>query len=51
MVTHVGRHASQRDRDAWTRMTQFALQAQACAQVPVTAEVTSIAGRATTLGN
>jgi hypothetical protein len=32
-------------------MTQFALQAQASAQVPVTAEVAGIAGRATTLGN
>jgi hypothetical protein len=49
VVTHVGRHASQRDRDAWTRMTQFALQARESA--PVTAEVAGIAGRATTLGN
>ncbi|MGZ4578915.1 MAG: amidohydrolase family protein, partial [Mycobacterium sp.] len=45
VVTHVGRLASQRDRDAWTRMTQFALQAQ------VTAEASGISGRATTLGN
>jgi hypothetical protein len=50
VVTHVGRRASQRDRDAWTRMTQFALQAQ------VTAEASDISGRsarlrATTLGN
>ena len=51
VVTHVGRHAGQRDRDAWTRMTQFALQAQASAQAPVTAEAAGIAGRATTLGN
>jgi hypothetical protein len=47
VVTHVGRQASQRDRDAWTRMTQFALQSQG----PVTAEVAGIAGRASTLGN
>jgi hypothetical protein len=55
VVTHVGRQASQRDRDAWTRMTQFALQAQASAQVPVTAEASDISGRsarrATSLGN
>ena len=51
VVTHVGRKASQRDRDAWTRMTQFALQAQASAQAPVTVEAAGIAGRATTLGN
>ena len=44
-MTHVGRQASQRDLDAWTRMTQFALQAQ------VTAEASGIAGRTTTLGN
>jgi len=49
VVTHVGRQAGQRDRDAWTRMTQFALQAQGAG--PVTAEVAGIAGRATTLGN
>jgi predicted TIM-barrel fold metal-dependent hydrolase len=50
VVTHVGRHAGQRDLDTWNRMTQFALQAQAAATtVPV--EVTGIAGRATTLGN
>jgi hypothetical protein len=47
VVTHVGRQASQRDRDAWTRMTQFALQAQGA----VTVEATGIAERATTLGN
>jgi hypothetical protein len=56
VVTHVGRQASQRDRDAWTRMTQFALQAQASAQAPVTAEASDISERsarrrATTLGN
>lgn len=45
VVTHVGRRASQRDRDAWTRMTQFALQSQ------VTAEAAGISGRTTTLGN
>jgi hypothetical protein len=50
VVTHVGRQASQRDRDAWTRMTQFALQAQGTA-TPVTADAVGIAGRATTLGN
>ena len=50
VVTHVGRQASQRDRDAWTRMTQFALQAQAAA-TPATVEATGIAERATTLGN
>ena len=48
VVTHVGRQASQRDRDAWTRMTQFALQAQADAG---RSRLTGIAGRATTLGN
>jgi hypothetical protein len=45
VVTHVGHHASQRDLDTWTRMTQFAQQAR------VTAEATGIGGRATTLGN
>src|SRR5262249_1533416 len=50
VVTHVGRQAGQRDRDAWTRMTQFAQQAQG-AVTAVTTEVTGIAGRATTLGN
>ena len=45
VVTHVGRQASQRDRDAWTRMTQFALQSQASAQVPVTVEASDISGR------
>jgi hypothetical protein len=48
VVTHVGHRASQRDLDTWTRMTQFALQAQGSG--PVTAEVAGIAGRATTLG-
>ncbi|MGB8389135.1 MAG: amidohydrolase, partial [Mycobacterium sp.] len=48
VVTHVGHRASQRDRDAWTRMTQFALQAQGSA--PVTAEASGISGRTTTLG-
>jgi hypothetical protein len=42
VVTHVGRRASQRDRDAWARMTAFG-QAK-------TAEATGIAQRATTLG-
>ncbi|WP_414152000.1 amidohydrolase family protein [Mycobacterium avium] len=51
VVTHVGHRASQRDRDAWARMTQFALQAQASAQAPVTVEAAGIASRATTLGN
>src|SRR6201991_40224 len=54
VVTHVGRQAGQRDRDAWTRMTQFALQARDA--TPVTAEASDISGRpaqrrATTLGN
>ena len=50
VVTHVGRQASQRDRDAWTRMTQFALQAKGTVTA-ATVEATGIAGRATTLGN
>jgi hypothetical protein len=50
VVTHVGRQASQRDRDAWTRMTQFALQARAEATA-ATVEATGIADRVTTLGN
>jgi hypothetical protein len=51
VVTHVGHEASQRDRDAWTRMTQFALQAQGAK--PVTVEASDISARrsATTLGN
>jgi len=48
VVTHVGHKASQRDRDAWTRMTTFARERQAAA---LTVEATGIAGRATTLGN
>ena len=42
VVTHVGREASQRDRDAWARMTAFG-QARM-------AEAAAIADRATTLG-
>ena len=51
VVTHVGHEASQRDRDAWTRMTQFALQAQGA--TPVTVEASDISARrgATTLGD
>jgi len=49
VVTHVGHRAAQWDRDAWSRMTRFALRAQGAA--PVTAEAVGIAGRATTLGN
>jgi hypothetical protein len=45
VVTHVGRKASQRDRDAWARMTAFAQ-----AQQP-TAEAVGIADRSATLGN
>jgi hypothetical protein len=48
VVTHVGHKASQRDRDAWTRMTTFARERQAAA---LTVEATGIAGRAATLGN
>jgi hypothetical protein len=51
VVTHVGHHASQRDLDTWTRMTQAGLQALAQGQPPPTVEITGIAGRATTLGN
>jgi hypothetical protein len=47
VVTHVGHQASQRDRDAWTRMTTFAWQAQA----PVTAEAAGIADRSATFGS
>ena len=43
VVTHVGRKASQRDRDAWARMASFG-QAR-------TAEAAGIAKRATALGN
>jgi hypothetical protein len=51
VVTHVGHHASQRDLDTWTQMTQAGLQALAQGQAPPTVEITGIAGRATTLGN
>ena len=43
VVTHVGRKASQRDRDAWARMASFG-QAR-------TAEAAGIAQRATSLGS
>jgi predicted TIM-barrel fold metal-dependent hydrolase len=48
VVTHVGHMASQRDRDAWTRMTTFARERQAAA---LTVEAIGIADRATSLGN
>jgi hypothetical protein len=48
VVTHVGHKASQRDRDAWTRMTTFARERQAAA---LTVEAVGIADRATSLGN
>src|SRR6476619_6906851 len=48
VVTHVGHQASQRDRDAWTRMTTFAQQRQNALR---TVEATGIADRAATLGN
>jgi hypothetical protein len=48
VVTHVGHKASQRDRDAWTRMTTFARERQAAA---LTVEAIGIADRATSLGN
>jgi hypothetical protein len=56
VVTHVGRHASQRDLDTWTQMTQAGLQALAQGQAPPTVEASDISGRsarlrATTLGN
>ena len=51
VVTHVGHHASQRDLDTWTRMTQAGLQALAQGQAPPTVEAIGIEGRATTLGN
>ncbi|MDV8071367.1 amidohydrolase family protein [Rhodococcus sp. IEGM 1366] len=41
VVTHVGHQASQRDRDAWARMTAFAASQSSDAE---------ITGRATTLG-
>ena len=48
VVTHVGHKASQRDRDAWTRMTTFAQQRQ---NALLSVEATGIADRAATLGN
>jgi hypothetical protein len=43
VVTHVGHEASQRDRDAWERMTAMGRAR--------TAEAAGIADRATALGN